>query len=275
MSPARFHHPGLSLPVLRRHATNALIDAIAWYAEFLVSRGRSGWRENLYGSRTAYWSAVRRLRKQGILAAGYRGGAEPCLRVDHLAPSEQALHYPERWWKEKWSGIWYVLVYDVPESNRLYRQHLRRVLRQNRCGCLQGSVWISPRDLRPLFDDLHTAANLGDLAHLFEARTVLGLGGQRLVREAWDFDSLDRLQERHRKVCAQGTEILARRDLASPDLVRAAMDEAAAYRAVIDADPLLPRPLHPPGYDGARTVELHRAFVQSVRQRAREVERIA
>jgi phenylacetic acid degradation operon negative regulatory protein len=273
MRSVLLHHPDLSLPVLRRRATTVLLDALLWYGEFVLSRGRSAWRAPMYESRTAYWNAVRRLRRQGVIARGRRAEDEPRLHVNALDPADQALAHPERWWNRKWNGLWYVLVYDVPERNRRYRDHLRILLRRNRCGCLQGSVWVSPTDLRPLFDDLNTAANLGDMAHLFEARTVLGLGGQRLVLQAWDFNRLAHHADSHRTVCERGTEALVRGDLSREALVRWAMDEASCYRDVIAADPLLPRALHPPGYNGELVLERHLAFVRAVRLRARERER--
>ena len=41
-------------------------------------------------------------------------------------------------------------------------------------GCLQKSVWVSPRDIRPEHDDLVKGIRVNFYAYLFEATTVLG-----------------------------------------------------------------------------------------------------
>jgi phenylacetic acid degradation operon negative regulatory protein len=265
-----FHHPDISLPVLTRRATAELMDALAWYGEFMLSRGRSVWRNKSYGSETAYRNAVLRLKRQGIVAASHRGGREPLLRVEPPEAADQAVLSPERWWKTRWNGLWYVLVYDVPETNRRYRDHLRRILLLNRCGCLQNSVWVSPRDLRPLFDDLAKAASTDSVAHLFEAKTVLGRGSEQIVRDAWNFDLINGAHARFQSDVDHAMGVLRGGRIPADSLAALAFDEAAAYRKVIEMDPLLPRSLYPPEYRGPESARCHRAFVRWVKRRAAE-----
>lgn len=267
MSAKWFHHPDLSLPVVARRAEAELVDALAWYGAFLLTRGRSLWRSPSYPSRTAYWNAVGRLRKQGVIAYRRKGGAEPVLSVAHLGEADQSALEPERWWDARWAGLWYVLVYDVPEAQRRYRDHLRRLLLQRRCGYLQNSVWISPRDLRPLFDDLDQAAAVRNYAHLFESRTVLGHGPDALVNEAWDFDRLARIHQRLIEDFQHAiAEVISHKvpDAGLPALARQA---AYAWRQAVALDPLLPRELHPPGYLGPEVFALHRALAVAIRRR--------
>lgn len=261
-----FSHPDFCGPVFRRCAETALMDALAWYGDFLLSRGRTGWRQQAYRSRTGYWNAVRRLRRQGIVAYRRRGARDPVLRVDPSHPRDQAVHDPESFWNRRWKGYWHVLVYDIPESNRRYRDHLRRILSLNRCGYLQGSVWISTRDLRPLFADLDQAAALGSMAHLFEARTVLGHDPRRLVQEAWDFDRLHALHQRFREDVQAATAVLEHRIVRDNQLAALAHREAAAFRTLIECDPMLPAALHPPNYAGREMLDLHRRFIQKARK---------
>lgn len=268
MKARLFHHPDLSLPVIARRAEAELIDALMWYGDLLLSRGRSAWRSQLYRSNTAYWNAVRRLRRTGVVAYRRKGGAPPVLRVDPIAADDRAAHHPERWWGRRWSGIWYVLVYDVPEKQRRNRDHLRRILVRERCGCLQNSVWISPKDLRPIFDDLSTAAAIDNIAHLFEARTVLGMGPVRLVREAWDFDRLERLHDRLRADYEQAMADLSAGRVARAAVAPMARDAAFAWRQAVAVDPLLPTALHPPEYRGPELFERHRALMAALRKYA-------
>jgi phenylacetic acid degradation operon negative regulatory protein len=264
MPPNWFHHPDISIPVISRRVTSELIDALAWYGDLIISRGRSAWRNQSYSSSTAYLGAVRRLKKRGILAISHRKGREPILRLSPSDANDRAVHSPDRWWNSKWNGVWYVIVYDVPEHNRRYRDHLRKILLRNRCGYLQNSVWISPRDLRPLFDELETAASLGHMAHLFEARTVLGHGPQQIVSESWDFD---RINEAHARFQRDIQAALKSIPSLSHDAITAVIrEELRAFREVIQLDPLLPRRLHPPGYTGPQSFRDHQLFVKAVRR---------
>lgn len=268
-SPVRngwFHHPDVSLRVFARRATTVLADAFTWYGDLLESRGRSAWRNQSYGSDRAYQAAVRRLRKQGVVTSRPRGGGAPLLRVSPLVPVEQAVRDPRPWWRERWAGYWYVLVYDVPEQNRRYRDHLRRLLMHHRCGCLQHSVWVSPRDLRALFDDLSTAAAVEDMAHLFEARTVLGRGSRRVVAEAWDFVAINGRHERFQRDAAAALVALRNGGLPPSAITALAREELQAYRAVIEQDPLLPKGLSPPDYAGHDSYAAHLRVVESVRR---------
>ena len=268
MSGRLFHHPDLSLPVMTRQAEAELVDSLTWFGEFVLTRGRSAWRSPRYRSRAAYWNAVRRLRRKGVVAYRRRGGAAPVLHVTPLVEDDQATHNPDDWWRRRWSGTWYVLVYDVPEAQRRYRDHLRRLLLKERCGCLQNSVWISTRDLRPLFHDLKTAAGLDSFAHLFEARTVLGYAPDQLVREAWDFDRLARLHDRLRADYRQARADVAAGRIGPGGLAALARHAAVAWRQAIAADPLLPRALHPDGYAGPELLGLHHALMAAIKQRA-------
>lgn len=260
-----FSHPDFCATVFRRSAETALMDAFCYYAEFLTTGGRSAWRSQAYRSRTGYWNAVNRLRNQGIVAYRRKGGRDPILHVKAVQPSDEAVYHPETYWNQRWSGRWHMLVYDVPESNRRYREQLRRVLLQNRCGCLQGSVWISTRDLRPLFADLDEAAALSNMAYLLEARTVLGRSQLDLVEEAWDFDHLESLHTRYRAEVKESLALLASLT-EETHVATLAYQEAAAFRTVIDHDPLLPAPLHPSRYVGREILALHQRFVEQVQR---------
>ena len=266
MNKGWFHHPDVALPVFARRVTTELADALTWYGDLLASRGRSAWRNQSYGSRRAYEAAVRRLRKKGVVASRPRAGGAPLLRVPPVVPWEQAVLDPRPWWRERWAGHWYVLVYDVPEHNRRYRDHLRRLLLHNRCGCLQNSVWVSPRDLRPLFDDLATAAAVEEMAHLFEARTVLGRGSRGVVDEAWDFQAINGRHERFQQEVAAALTGLRGGALSATAVTALAREELLAYRAVLGCDPLLPRGLAPPDYAGEESHAAHLRLVEAVRR---------
>jgi DNA-binding transcriptional regulator PaaX len=260
-----FHHPDLSLPVLRRRATEEFLLLLGELGKAVATRGRSLDWGGCYEHRQSYYNAVGRLLKQGLVAYRRSGGRPPVLL---LSPQGRAgrpdFFQPEMFWKKSWTGLWYLLMYDVPESQKSYREVLRRFLQQKRMGCLQRSVWISATDMRPDFDDLCRAAALSDYAFLFESRTVLGLPARAVAARAWNFEPL---RERQRWYCERCDELLAA-SKTGPIRARegwAFLREAlCAYQWAMERDPLLPRALWPEGYLGPNVVARHRSLMDRI-----------
>jgi DNA-binding transcriptional regulator PaaX len=74
-----FHHPDFSLPVLRRQAGEVLLDLLLEFTRLVATQGRSLTWDSSYPNRNAYYNAVYRLRKAGLVAYRRHGGREPVL----------------------------------------------------------------------------------------------------------------------------------------------------------------------------------------------------
>ncbi len=271
MGARRLHHPDVCWPVLRRRASGFFLDCLSTYATLAVTGCRPGLllRYACFPSDRAYEAAVGRLRKAGVIT--YRRRRDHARRIaltDQDSAGSESLK-PERFWDRRWDGWWRVLVYDIAEAERGFRNGLRRLLCRLRLGYLQDSVWVSPDDLRPWYDDLQTTLNVKSVSFLFEARTVLGRGHRELVEEAWDFRRLGEVQATYLATCR---DLSIRVRAGCPDeetLGRLVRQEMMEYLAAMDRDPLLPRKLIPPGYRGFEVYEQHAAFVAAVEQQIR------
>lgn len=160
-------------------------------------------------------------------------------------------------WEHRWNGIWYLLTYDVPEKQAHYRASLRKRLAQLRMGCLKQSTWITPRDIRPEFDDLAKAAGLTDFAVLFEARTVLGMDPIEIVQLAWPMERLHKIQHWYAENAQRLTELVSSKRFTPAKLAAVALEDVRAYRSAFSMDPLLPKALWPPDYLGPTVAESH------------------
>jgi phenylacetic acid degradation operon negative regulatory protein len=261
MESISLHHPDINLTLLKRRSVAVLIDMLAWYGQAAATRGRSVLWSNCFPSDNAYRAAVHRLRAAGIVACRHGKDANPALLPAPHHARHDPLLAPHRLWDEKWNGWWYVLTYDVPESQRRFRDGLRRSLAHLGVGQLQKSVWISPRDIRAVYDDLHEATGVKVVSYLLEARTVLGRRSEDLVRAAWDFEAIDR---RHRWYTGEYGPRIERLISSHPSREtagQAAREELMAYRAAMGGDPLLPQKLLPPTYKGRTVFEVHRRLV--------------
>lgn len=243
---------GVPFSIIRRRLTAELLDLTCLGAEFLASGGRSALRPKFITGNTVLDLAIRRLAKSGLVTYRRTRGKTPLLIVtDHGRSHGSELLWPERSWNRSWDGRWHLLSYDVPEKERGYRCALERFFRRERMGCLQKSVWISARDIRPLFDDLDLAASIRDYAILFEVSPVLGQSPRQIASQAWDFKELARRHKAYLNHEGSHTNQTTASPTPSAALA-AARRELFEYLAVMQADPLLPAELLPDDYAGRR-----------------------
>jgi phenylacetic acid degradation operon negative regulatory protein len=207
--------------------------------------------------------SIGRLEKKGLITISKTDGFMPEIKLTSCASAGLPAYYnPERLWSKQWNRWWYILMFDVPEKNRSYRDTLRKFLRRMRCGCLQRSVWVTPRDIRPDYDDLNRAAAVDSVAFLFESRTVLGFGDQAVVRDAWDFDQLNQIQELYIQTANKNLSRLKDTDPSGEAIVQLLRIDNDAYAQAMLLDPLLPRELHPKEYQGEAAFRIHSALCQ-------------
>ena len=49
--------------------------------------------------------------------------------------------------RKKWDGKWYILIFDIPENHRAFRDNVRLILREIGFYRLQKSAWVYPYDV--------------------------------------------------------------------------------------------------------------------------------
>jgi phenylacetic acid degradation operon negative regulatory protein len=259
------HHPDLCLPVVRRKTADELLTLLAGTAELVLTRGASCIYRGCYPSDSAYNAAVRRLEKNGLLACSPSDGSLPTLTLTSASINRlpDYLH-PERHWSKRWNKWWYILMFDVPECQRSYRDTLRAFLKNKRFGCLQKSVWVTPQDVRADYHDLDKGASVDSVAFLFEARTVLGYGNQSVVMEAWDFDRLNAIQNLYIDTANENLDTLTNHSFSHNDLLQLLRMDALSYSQAMTLDPLLPAELHPKDYAGLQAFMAHQKLIQKI-----------
>jgi phenylacetic acid degradation operon negative regulatory protein len=246
------------IAVWRRRIGAELVDMLAVLGYGLARPMSLVW---LHGqdSQTAMRYAAYRLQKAGLITMRHPRGRPPDMILTETGRSRVSeLIWPERWWRKKWRGTWFVLVYDVPEKQAAYRQALRGFLRRMRLGYLQRSVWITPWDIRPAFDDLRQAAAVTDYAVLLQAQSTLDQSDRDLARQAWNFERLDELHSRY----LAGMQRPSQTRAASRGILAEMRSALHEYCRVMAEDPLLPEALYPSGYQGPAVV---RAFRRRLR----------
>lgn len=62
-----------------------------------------------------------------------------------------ALYKPKR---RKWDGYWRMIIFDVPEKKRKYRDYLRQMLKTLGFKELQKSIWVTPHPIPDFLKEL-------------------------------------------------------------------------------------------------------------------------
>lgn len=263
MSGEGFHHPDICWPILRRQIGEQVLDLFVWYLELVASGGRSLHWNRTFPDRKAYHNAVYRLKKAGLIAYRRRGDNEGVLELTEAGVGKIRREFrPFKWWKRKWRGTWFLLVYDVPEKNRAYRDALRGFLQRLRMGCLQRSVYITPFDVRPEYEDLKEAAGTHDYSALFEAQAMSVRDPQEIVLQAWDFESICNAHDWFLKTCENKLSGIS--EMPKSELEIMAREEMSAYITIMAEDPLLPRELWPAHYRGEQVFAMHKTMVHAI-----------
>lgn len=258
------HKAGLSPGILRRQICAELVDFLGLAVDCLLTRGKVMTWNRTFPRMTAYRQALYRLRRDGLIARRDVHTGSPTMELTSIGRQHVSDDImPERFWNKRWDGSWYVLMYDVPERERHYRKMLNRFLYRMRMGCLQKSVFISARDIRPLFYDLDIAAAASEYANLFESRTVHGQSEAAVVARAWDFERLHKRQADYIEAC-QARLRKPSAELPFSELPDILLSELAEYRAAMRDDPLLPKSLWPSDYLGPQVVDVFRRRMRSL-----------
>ena len=264
----KFHNPNICIRVIRRRVIDELLQLFVTYIEMSATRAKSFAWNNSFPSRESYRMAVYRLRRAGLIAYRRSSDNEGVISIMPDAKARMPEVYkPEKFWKTKWKGVWYVMVYDVPEKNRRYRDTLREFLFRMRMGCLQKSVWVTTRDIRPEYDDMARAAAISQYAFLFQAQTVLGQRPMEIVEAAWDFDRLEEVQLWYCEVYGDNLGRVLSGKLTRQGLEYLAREEMSAYLSVMEGDPLLPEELLPRRYHGMSVYALHKKMIKAIGKR--------
>jgi phenylacetic acid degradation operon negative regulatory protein len=158
-----------------------------------------------------------------------------------------------------WDGQWTMVVYQVPETERAAREHLRKRLSWFGFGPLAPSIWISPHDraaqIRAEFED-YLPARLDVL----RARSGGAAADRDMAGRAWDLESLDR---DYTALLASYRPRLAgyrRGALTGRDALVERMTLVHDYRHFPFRDPDLPPELLPEGWAGRAA---HEVFLEA------------
>ena len=215
---------------------------------------------------------IHRLEAQGFLEAQHDPASGK--RLYRLTEAGRAAAHgsrnPESSWSVKWDRKWRIFLFDIPESERSKRRQLTRVLAKSGCGCLQGSVWISP--IAPRSMEKLISGNDLDCTHLLllRADSKGTKTDTRMVAGAWDFDEINQ-RYTNLKIVLEHFPDVARRGTREA-LADWTAEESKATRHALQIDPLLPAELLPKNYLGRKVWKQRARTIAAAAKLARRFE---
>jgi DNA-binding transcriptional regulator PaaX len=234
--------------------TELLLYRLLWLAEkplrptyFNLEQSFEGW-----AYRNGLLNQIQQLEAKGFLEATQDPASGK--RLHRLTEAGRAVlqggRDPDRAWAQPWDHKWRLFLFDIPEHERSRRRQLTRALAKAGCGCLQGSVWISPAT-PPAIESL-VAGDDPDCTHLLMlmADSKGPKADAHMVEGAWDFEAINEAYQELQVVLDHFQEVA--RGKTRESLAEWTASENAATRACMGIDPLLPAQLLPKNYMGRK-----------------------
>lgn len=234
--------------------TELLLYRLFWLAEKPFKRTYVDLEQSFEGwaYQNGLLSQIHRLEAQGLIESVHDplSGRRLQRLTDAGRDAAHGGRNPEKAWATVWDGKWRLFLFDIPETESSRRRQLTRSLTKAGCGCLQGSVWISP--FTPPAIEKLVIGDDPDCSHLLLllADSKGQKADNRMVEAAWSMDRINAQYQKLEILLEQFQDIAKRMNRESLAVWTAA--EKAASCLAIQIDPLLPSSLYPKSYIGAK-----------------------
>ncbi len=130
---------------------------------------KKGWLKRRRVGRRSYYSLTQKSRR--LLASGAQ-------RIFEREDSD-------------WSGSWYVVTYNIPETRRQQRNRLRRELTWMGCGAFNSAIWISPYDVTETVREVSERLRIEEYVQVFRSEHLGFADARELVARCWDLEAIN------------------------------------------------------------------------------------
>lgn len=153
----------------------------------------------------------------------------------------------------KWDGWWRLIVFDIPESKRVVRNKLRRLLNKYGYGVWQKSIYLSPHPVTKEVNEYLKKNNLDRWVICLECRQVGGMDDKKVAAEVFKVE--ERLA-RYWRLVKRGDQLVA--SGANKTELKEWVDD---WQKESLSDPLLPKEL-----DSSGIVKLREELVRLMKK---------
>lgn len=202
----------------------------------------------------SYSQVYNRLRWPGYKELSVRGMVRRMLDDEELVQVKDGFKLGKRGYhlvddfvrvrkyqRRKWDGWWRVIIYDIPEKDKVRRNSLRMVLTKYGYGLWQKSVYLTPHPVTKAVTDWLNKHGMASRVVCLESRQVGGLDNRQIAAQV--FQSKERLRTWEYLV-GQGYQVLREN--------RGSKSWVDKYEEALYREPWLPQGLEMPGVEIAR-----------------------
>jgi phenylacetic acid degradation operon negative regulatory protein len=197
-----------------------------------------------------------RLRREGWFEVSHRGGRARYEATDRTwALLDEGRERIFATGEEPWPGEWYVVIYEVSESERALREQLRKKLAWLGFGPLAAATWLSPHDR--LDAVLEWAADQPAVRIVTLIARSRGVEHDReYAAHCWDLAEIRREYLGFIERYGSAEAVAAWRGAVGPAALVHRVQLAHDYRLFLFRDPGLPSHLLPPDWPAERARSL-------------------
>ena len=243
------------------------------YGDYIRYRGGEIWTGSLIEllkhlgmSEQAVRSVLSRMWKKGWLKrrrVGRRSYYSLTKKsVELLAAGAQRIFEPE---DGEWSGDWYVVAYNIPESKRQQRNKLRRQLTWMGCGTFNTAIWISPWDVTESVSEVSRRLGIDEFVQVFRSQHLGFAEDKVLVARCWDLNLInsqyDDFVDKYEPMLARDKARVAEWNAVDPaECFGTRFMLLHEYREFPFVDPHLPTELLPSDWLSVRAAQLFKEY---------------
>jgi len=167
--------------------------------------------------------------------------------------------------RTRWSGLWNIVVYYIPEENREARDRLRQELALIGFGPLSTATWISPHDLTDEVKELAEKLKVKPYIQVFQTRSQNINDPKSIVSRCWDLGKIQkryaRFIDEHRQRMDDYQERINSSETIEPgEYFVERFKLIDDYRRLPYLDPDLPEELLPANWPRSEATELFDQF---------------
>lgn len=122
-------------------------------------------------------STIKRLEKQQLISWSEQNGETKLILTDK--GRKRVLQYKIDELKvkkpNKWDGWWRVIIFDIPEEEKVAREFFRNKLKDMEFYQLQKSVFVCPYECKDEVDFLSHTFEVAPYVHIIKAKEISGL----------------------------------------------------------------------------------------------------
>lgn len=218
-------------------------------------------------------SALKRLEDRGEIERTERGDRALFQITQRGKEKINSSDFSLKRKSRNWDGRWYLVSFDIPETQKTSRNLLRKRLLMLGLGKLQRSLWVSPYNYAQEVKKIVTHYHLEKYVEVFRSQLLNPKEPSSFASQIWDLEGLNRRYsqfiEKYRPLLPQFRE--DPNHSKDSELFKLERTIKEKLSSILLSDPQLPDKLLPKGFQGEEAYHLFEECAKLLSQRLNQL----